>query len=377
MSTQPSRKARKKANKQQLVVSPSVVQETGAKGKSIALALGMAPVLLPMITQAVTQVISAVKGGSPPQSSLRILGPKKAGSGGTMVRQKAGPGNNAAPGFKTGMTTLRETARGRVVVFRDEIGTVTTPAGVGVWGSAIAAGVLTYTLLSPVDAWLHPTNFAEGEFFTNWQPKAVRLSFVPTGGDQQSGTVVIGYVDSPQSAPATDAVSTEARAMALPSSRMIPANKPGVVTVGRELKSWSQEFEIGNSAAVDLKDITPGYVFCYATGISAGAVAVGKLFIECTYELMDRRPPFLGAGLTLQVYREAGMAASEKDRARVRAKLADLLDLIVSTVTDRLKPRAEDELPMLSEAELARRVSLLLAPCATAYDGGRGKPRSC
>jgi len=379
MSTQPSRKARKKANKQQLIVAPSVPQATGAGGKSIALALGMAPVLLPMITQAVTQVISAVKGGSSaPQSALRIRGPKKpAGSGGEMVRQKAGPGNNAAPGFKTGMTVLRNTSRGKVVVFREEIGPVTLPAGVGVWDTCLAAGITDYTFLSPVNAWIHPTNYVEAEFYTNWSPKAVRLHFVPTQGDQQAGTIVMGYVDSPQTAPAADAVASEANAMALPFSRMVPANKPGTCVAGRELRSWANEYEVGTDSPVDNSDITPGSIFCYASGIAVGAVPVGKLFIEATYELFDRRPPFLGVGLAMQLFRESGQARDEKSRGRVRAKLANLLDLLVSTITERIRPKAGDDHPGLSEVELARRVSQLLVPQTAVHDGGRGKPRSC
>jgi hypothetical protein len=274
------------------------------------------------------------------------------------------------------MATIRETARGKIVVFRDEIGIVTIPATLGVWGSAIPSGALTYTPLTPVDAWLHPTNYIEGEFYLNFSPRSVKLTFVPTAGDTQVGTVVIGYVDSPQSAPATDAVSTEAKAIALPNSRMIPANRPGSVVIdGKSLKSWKSEYEIGNSAAVDLRDITPGYLFCYAQAVGLAAVPVGRLFVEISYELMDRRAPFLGAGLAMQVYRDAGYATSEKERARVRAKLADLLDVIVSTITERLRPKPEDQVPSLSEAELVRRVSLLLPN--TGYDGVRGKPRSC
>jgi hypothetical protein len=164
--------------------------------------------------------------------------------------------------------------------------------------------------------------------------------------------------------------------MASPWNRMIPANKPGSMSLSaKDVKSWEEEYEVASSAAVDNRDIFPGFVFCYAQNLDGSAHVVGKLFVEATYELMDRRPAFLGVGLTLQVHREAGVAKTEKDRARVRAKLADLMDLLVSTITDRLRPKVEDEPPAISEAELARRVSQLLSP-ATGYDSGRGKPRS-
>lgn len=342
-------------------------QETAAGGKNLVAIAAMAPILAPVIAGAVSQVIGAIRGNgsaSTAGSALRVRrGSPKGELGASMARQTAGPGNNPSPPQRVSYEVVSSSRRGVRVRFRDEVGTVTIPATS--YGTALAAGGLTNTPLMPVSTTVHPTNNTEGQFYMNWRAVSVKLSFVPTAGDTQSGTILLGYVDTPQSAAANDAVSTEVKAMANPFMKMIPANKAGEILI-QGVSSWTEDFEIGTSGAADQRDVTPGCIACYASALDGSTHAVGKLFIESVYELYDRRSPFNGAGLAMSLYNQAGRATTDEEKARVRAKLADLVDLLVSSICGRLQRPVEAVDPGISEADLRSRLARVSLSSTTA-----------
>jgi len=326
--------------------------------------------LLPSITSAVTETIRAIRGVAAPSSSLKVAPRKQS--------QKAGLGSGpsskgtlqsyafSAP--PVGVRRKQLSDDKAELTLCDEWAVCAAPAA---WGTMTGAAIGS-NWVSPVSGTIHPVSFSEGLLWQNFTVKGIKLHYVPSNSDAQVGMGVMGYVDTPQSTPAADAISSEARATSLaPNTVAFPFNQPKSFTVPHQ-RSWGVERNIASSAVSDIQDITPGTIFAYGSGGSP--TNVGRIFVEITYIVLDKRPSYAGAGLVALAYDSCSRAVSVPARAEARLRLLNAIKYVHDSCLDILDRPPPAAPAGISDRELAQGLADILKAQST--DGGRGKPRA-
>lgn len=330
-------------------------------GASFALAAAMAPMLLPLVTDAVTKTIGAVRGtpsgvsmGAPrnfvsTNRSVQKRSQKPTGITKGVKRAPQTPGSFGFGSQKVGISRKLVNDTTASFTMCDEIGAVTIPATS--YGSASGL-TLGNSYVSPACDDIHPVNYYEGLNWQNFKLQGVKLHYIPTAGDTQAGTAIMGYYDNPNSAPITDAVSSEPKAVSLsPLAVQFPVNRPCTFVVPKQ-RSWNREYNCVASAVNDVAEIAPGSVWCMASALDGSAHVVGKWFIEAEYLCMDRRPWYNGVGLAAKAFEASGRAKTEGEKGRARALLLRALATIYTDCTRRLEAPLVAEEQGLSESEL-------------------------